>query len=151
VRQIIEKVKQNVVRFPNRNFYFQSKNPVCFRQYLKDLPERNVILVTTLETNRDAGYRNVSKAPVPSERYRDFKALDWPRKIVTVEPIMDFDPDVFLKWLTDIKPEVIWLGYNSRPQSVALPEPALSKTREFIAALRKSGMIVQEKDMERSL
>jgi hypothetical protein len=63
-------------------FYLQSKRPEFFHQFVDRLPA-NVILVTTLETNRDGGYAAVSKAPVPSDRYRQFKALNYPRKVVT--------------------------------------------------------------------
>ena len=150
VRRVIDKVKESLIRRPKREFYFQSKNPACFRQYLKEFPKPNTILVTTLETNRDSGYRAVSKAPVPSKRYKAFAAIDWPRKIVTIEPIMDFDPDVFIKWIMDINPEAVWIGYNSRPKNVVLPEPPISKTRDFIAELRNRGIDVREKDMERA-
>jgi len=64
-----------------------------------------VILVTTLETNRDAGYGEVSKAPVPSERYRQFLDLEYPRKVITAEPLLDFDAEVFADWMAKIKPE----------------------------------------------
>jgi uncharacterized Fe-S cluster-containing radical SAM superfamily protein len=149
VKRVITRVNQHSLQFPEQEYYFQSKNPACFGQYLNCLSEQKTILVTTLETNRDTDYRNVSKAPLPSKRYEDFKALDWPRKIVTVEPIMDFDPGMFLQWLMDIEPESIWIGYNSRPKSVTLPEPSLSKTLDFIAALREEGLIVKVKDMNR--
>ena len=33
-----------------------------------------------------AGYYQVSKAPPPSERYRQFLDLDYARKVVTIEP-----------------------------------------------------------------
>jgi len=60
-RQIIESIK----RHPQKTFYLQSKRPAYFEQFLSDLPA-NVIILTTLETNRDNGYREVSKAPAPS-------------------------------------------------------------------------------------
>ena len=37
--------------------------PVYFERFLADLPD-NVILLTTLETNRDDGYAAISKAPL---------------------------------------------------------------------------------------
>jgi hypothetical protein len=77
-----------------RIWFIQSKNPQYFETFLPYLPE-NTILLTTLETNRDADYDKVSKAPPPSVRYEMFKHLDYPKKIVTIEPIMDFDLDIF--------------------------------------------------------
>ena len=73
-RKIIEAVNQHSQRCPHKTFYFQSKKPAYFEPFLAEFPA-NVILLTTLETNRDAGYDEVSKAPLPSERYRQFKAL----------------------------------------------------------------------------
>ena len=86
-------------------YYLQSKRPDCFAQFLDNLPE-NVIIVTTLETNRDEGYGRVSRAPRPSARYRQFKALEYPRKVITVEPMMDFDLEVFSQWLMTIRPGI---------------------------------------------
>jgi hypothetical protein len=77
-RKIIAAIKEHKSR-QRRTFYLQSKRPAYFRQFLRSLPD-NVILLTTLETNRDAGYRAISKAPLPSQRYRQFKSLDYGRK-----------------------------------------------------------------------
>ena len=128
-----------------QTFYMQSKQPECFEPYLEQLPD-NVVLVTTLETNRDAGYDKVSKAPPPSKRFKQFLALDYPRKVVTIEPVMDFDTEPFAKWITQIKPERVWLGYNSREASVMLPEPTHRKLMEFAALLVKRGVEVWGKD-----
>ncbi len=119
VREIIEAIKEHNVRVPNKVYYFQSKNPKCLKQYLKDFPE-NAIVLTTLETNRDNGYKEVSRAPKPRKRYKDFKNLKWTRKVVTIEPVMDFDEEVFLEWIREIDPEFVWLGFNSRPKARAL-------------------------------
>jgi hypothetical protein len=123
----------------DRMFYLQSKQPRCFRPHLESLPE-NVILVTTLETNRDVGYEVVStKAPLPSARYQDFLELIYPRKIVTVEPVMDFDVDIFASWITNIGPELVYLGLNSR-STPDLPEPSPSKLTEFTMAISSAGI-----------
>jgi len=133
VRKIIARIKVNLKRCPEREFLFQSKNPQCFEKYLDDLREieENVILVTTLETNRNYGYERISQAPYPSQRYRDFLNLDWKRKRVTIEPIMDFDLPEFVEWIYNISPEAVYLGYNSRPKRVQLPEPSPEKFFEL--------------------
>jgi hypothetical protein len=128
-----------------QTFYMQSKQPECFELYLDQLPD-NVVLVTTLETNRDAGYDKVSKAPPPSKRFKQFLALDYPRKVVTIEPVMDFDTEPFAGWITRIKPERVWLGYNSREASVMLPEPPHKKLMEFASLLVEHGIEVWGKD-----
>jgi len=149
VRKIISAIQERITKHPDQQFYFQSKNPKCFEQYLCDFPKDNTILLTTLETNRDEGYNQISKAPVPSKRYADFKAVAWHRKIVTIEPILDFDQDVFLRWIQDIGPEAVYIGYNSRPEAVQLPEPDQEKVDRFIAALKDKNITVKEKTMRR--
>lgn len=145
-RRIIASIREHNKRCPEKVYYFQSKKPECLKPFLKEFPD-NVILVTTLETNRDQGYLKVSKAPVPSERYRQFKALDWPRKVVTVEPVMDFDLDGFGQWLINLNPEYVWLGYNSRPRETILPEPSRDKLRHLIDVLQGAGIEVRGKDL----
>ena len=140
IKQVIGKTKE----YPAREFYLQSKNPACFNQYLCLFPE-NTILLTTLETNRDEGYERISKAPAPSVRYKAFLGLKWPRKIVTMEPLLDFDPEILLLWIKNIAPEGVWIGYNSKPTSVRLPEPSLEKTKAFIRQLKDAGLKVREK------
>jgi len=142
---VIDAIKKNNLTSRRKKiFYLQTKQPSCLKPYLKMLPE-NVILLTTLETNRDAGYEKVSKAPVPSERFKQFKELDYPRKVVTCEPALDFDVDVFSKWIMGIKPEYIWLGYDSK--NCGLIEPPIEKMRELTEILSKNGILVRGKDL----
>ncbi len=137
VRQTIAIMVDHHTRCPKKLFYLQSKNPTCFNQYLDDLRliEGSVVLLTTLETNRDFGYEEVSKAPLPSTRFIDFKALPWKRKRVTVEPVMAFDLEPFVNWIKEIEPEAVYLGYNSRPTRVHLHEPTNEEFRRLHARL----------------
>ena len=143
-RPYMEWMLEEVAKRPEQTLYFQSKAPEVFAQC--DIPS-NVILVTTLETNRDKGYREaVSKrAPLPTERYAQFAKLEHPRKVVTIEPIMDFDEGPFFDMLCAIKPEYVWIGYNSRPKSVKLPEPSLDKTWSLVSNLGAADIKVKLK------
>src|SRR4030066_653391 len=125
----------------DRIWFVQSKDPKYFGQFLPYLP-KNTILLTTLETNRDGFTEKISKAPPPSYRYETFKNLDYPRKIVTVEPIMDFDLDIFAEWIINIQPEAVFIGYNSHPKQVHLIEPSMEKTLDLIVALKNKGIRV---------
>jgi hypothetical protein len=142
-----------ISRHPNnakKTFYFQSKDPLVFEKYLdyfKTIP--NITLITTLETNRDEGYNKISKAPPPSERALDFKTLDFPRKIVTVEPILDFDLGDFFWMLKNINPLMIYMGYNSRPKKITLPEPSLEKFYGLKKLLTTAGIEVVLKNKDR--
>lgn len=143
-RQIIESIKGKNKKHPERTYYFQSKRPEYFQQFLSELPQ-NIVLVTTIETNRDEGYELISKAPKPSDRCRQFLNLDYPRKVVTIEPIMDFDMDIFFDWILAISPEYAWMGFNSKTESIKLPEPSMEKFHEFRELLTLADIEVRMK------
>ena len=127
-------------------FFFETKSPAFYRffQRLADLNPRKTILSTTIETNRPITLE-FSFAPITAERYRSMKELAWPRKHVSVEPIMDFDLDVMFKWITDIEPEIVSIGYDNYNHH--LPEPPLSKVLKLIEDLEASGIRVERKTL----
>jgi hypothetical protein len=145
IRRIIEAIRNHKGK-KQQTFYLQSKKPECLGPFLTMLPG-NVIVVTTLETTREDGYGEISKAPPPSERFRQFLGLDYPRKVVTIEPVLDFDTEVFADWIARIKPEYVWLGLNSRNAEVRLPEPSPEKLKEFACILVSSGIEVRGKHL----
>lgn len=146
MREIIGRVVEHDEKHADRTYYFQSKRPSFFAPYIAEL-SKNCVLVTTLETNRDDGYEKISKAPPPSERHRQFLELDYPRKVVTIEPVLDFDLDPFVDMILAVNPEYVWLGYNSQPKSVSLPEPDTTKMSALMNALKGSGIAIKEKDL----
>ena len=129
-----------------RIWFVQSKNPKCLEPYLKDFP-KNTVLLTTLETNRDEGYDKVSKAPPPSVRYEMFRDLPYSRKIVTVEPIMEFDFRIFVDWIFSIGPEAVYVGYESSRYEMPFSEPHMEKVIDFVATLRTNGVRVMTKHL----
>lgn len=119
-------------RFPETKFLFQSKNPVRFVDFR--FPP-NTMLGTTLETNRDHG---VSKAPSPEKRYKAFASITkyWDIvSMVSVEPVMDFDLDVFVRWIRDIAPDFVSVGADSKEHN--LPEPPVEKVTSLIEELKQ--------------
>ena len=56
---IIEAIKRHNRQRPDKTWFFQSKRPEYFKPFLPDLPD-NAIILTTLETTRDGGYRAIS-------------------------------------------------------------------------------------------
>lgn len=146
-RQIIDSIKRHKPR-KEKTYYFQSKNPAYFNQFLDEFPD-TVILLTTLETNRDEGYPTISKAPLPSRRFKEFYDLDYPRKVATIEPVMDFDLEQFSDWIIQLHEqgnlEYVWFGFNSKPKAVQLPEPSQEKAQEFIDILEGHEIIVKGK------
>ncbi len=63
---------------------------------------------------------------------------------MTIRPVMDFDEDIFYRWILEIRPEGVWIRYNSHP-TLKLPEPSLEKTIALIERLRGNGIAVKEK------
>lgn len=120
-----------------------------FQQFVNEFPS-NVILVTTLETNRDTGYGDIAKAPTPTKRHQDFLNLGYPRKVLTLEPLVDFDTKRFAEMILAVQPEYVWMGYNSQPKSCTFPEPPLSKVRDLQRMLKRAGVEIREKDMRQS-
>lgn len=135
--QVIQAIKDK--GRPGQEFYFQSKQPECFEPYIKEFPE-NAILLTTLETNRDGGYEQISKAPPPSIRYEQFRSLDFPRKVLTLEPMLKFDHDILVEMAREIEPEYVWLGVNSKRRFKALqtlPEPTTDEFYRLYSTLKR--------------
>ena len=141
VDKIVEVMKKD--RRSNRVFLLQSKDPAFFTDLLDGLPH-NVVLMTTLETNRDSQYSEVSKAPLPSQRFHDFLQLAWDRKALVMEPILDFDLNVILEWAEKLKPEAIFIGFESKRKCI-LPEPLPSKVVDLHKELQGLGLKTYDK------
>ena len=125
-------------KWSDRTFVLQTKNPRIFEP-LTDFIKPNMIIGTTIESDINHG---VSKAPPPHLRFESMKALNC-RKMITIEPILTFNLNVLFKWIKSIKPEVVYIGYDSKNNH--LPEPTLAETRELIEQLHISGIDVKEK------
>lgn len=128
--------------YPDRDFLVQSKSPYCF---LGEYFPKNVILGTTLETNRDDLCLQISKAPPPSVRYKYMLMPKHPRKMITAEPILDFDLDTFLHMILTISPWRVYIGYDSHPKENKLEEPSLSKSDQLYEFLELNGLDVRWK------
>jgi protein gp37 len=128
----------------NNIYLFQTKNPNRFNEFL-DLIPKNSILGTTLETNRD--YPHISKAPKPSKRYQDFLSINHPRKMISIEPILDFDLKEFFSWIEKINPEFVSIGADSKYNN--LPEPKPEKIEELISKIQELTEIRVKKNLNR--
>lgn len=120
---------------------FLTKNSLRYYEFFP-LFQPNFVAGFTLETNRVYG-PEISRASSVEERYIAMRDLEYPRKFVSIEPIMDFDPDVFVGWLAEIAPIRVSVGYDNHNKG--LVEPPLEKTVDLIDVL-KSFMQVDIKD-----
>jgi len=135
--EYLKKIIARIQREPDKMFLIQSKDPKTFNRLLFPV---NVILGTTLETNDDRLYGTVAKAPKPSQRYKDFVKVKHSLKMITIEPVIDFDLNVMVNWVESINPCMVWLGYDSGKNQ--LPEPELEKVKNLYWELGKRGFTV---------
>lgn len=115
--------------FDNK-YLFQSKNPIKFTHYRFPI---KTVLGATIESNRD--YPEISDAPEVKERARWLGLLSRSgyETMVTIEPILDFDLDEFVRMLKDINPT--WINIGADSGGHGLPEPSPEKIKALIEAL----------------
>ena len=124
--EYLERIAKRMRQESDRTFLVQSKNPATFSRVKWP---RNVVLGTTIETNRDDLCAAISTAPPPSQRFADLLAIEHAVKMVTIEPVMDFDLDTLASWVEQIHPRMVWLGYQNHGKD--LPAPPMEKVREL--------------------
>ena len=132
-----------IQKYPQTQFLLQTKDPSMFlngRTW-----ESNIYQGATIETNREI---TVSKAKQPIKRYHAFAENSHPHKFLSIEPIMDFDIEVFLSWIKDIKPEIVEIGADNYRS--CLPEPSWDKVEALLKGLREiCPTIIEKQGLER--
>ena len=94
---------------------------------------KKLILGTTMETNDVINYPQYSKAPLPS--WRDFDNIpEEIDKMITIEPIMDFEESTFYLWIKNKKPKFVNIGADTNPTR-DFKEPSEKKIRQLIKDL----------------
>jgi DNA repair photolyase len=126
-------------RSPSSDFLFLTKNPSRYKEF-SHLCRNNIVLGATIETNRSNDF---SKAPPVAERAKAMIDLQYDRKFLSIEPIMDFDLEIFVDWIEQIAPIHVAVGYDNWRNR--LPEPPLAKTLEFIERLNEFTKVRERK------
>jgi DNA repair photolyase len=139
----IKRVLDHIRQFPEADFLFMTKNPKRYLTLLPYIP-RNAILGVTIETTKDEIMQNdkISIAPLPTKRYEAMKALDWDKKMLSIEPILDFDLNTFTKWIDEINPFIIYVGYDN--YSNKLREPTLKETTKLLNMLPETSLVIRK-------
>jgi len=137
----IEKILAICSKYDN-TYLFQSKNPFRFLQF--HLWMRHV-LATTIETNRD--YPCMGKAPKASDRAKGIWLLWAHRRMITIEPILDFDLPEFVELIRPASPE--WVNIGADSQGHHLPEPSAEKVKALIEELRKFTRVEIKSNLKR--
>jgi DNA repair photolyase len=127
----IDKVLQSCRIFDSNKYLFQTKNPDGLGNHGFPL---NSLLAVTIESNRYDP--NITYAPSVEQRalWLQYDSGYYPF-MVSIEPVMDFDIDEFVKLLRLISPAKISIGADS--QGHHLPEPSPEKLKELISACKE--------------
>ncbi len=129
----ILKVLIHCLKYPKNKYLFQTKNPRRLVHFTARYTfPKDVIFGTTIETNR----ASPSKAPSTEQRtYWMMEFYPFTKKMITIEPIMDFDLEILVHWIKLIKPEFVNIGADSTRNN--LPEPSSEKVGKLIKELEK--------------
>jgi len=119
-KNIYKIIEEMIEPNPDTLFFLETKMPSRYGDFIHKLPE-NVIISTTIES--DLTYDNESKAPSCHQRYMIFRDLDWPKKHVSIEPVMDFQLKELCRWIEEINPEIVSAGYDNYNCGLTEPEP----------------------------
>jgi DNA repair photolyase len=120
----------NKCRAHENTYLFQTKNPARFQIFARLFPVES-LLGTTIETNRDD--QGSSAAPSRWQRKMAMTELR-ADKMVSIEPVMDFDVPVMVGWMREISPTFVSIGADSKRSN--LPEPGAEKLAALIQELK---------------
>lgn len=132
-------------QFENK-YLFQSKNPrrmLDFQSHRRPFIPPDSVLGATIETDRV--YLKLSSAPTPEKRAYALNILSQHFKtMVTVEPVMDFNPITLGHLIHLCRPEWVNIGADSKGHN--LPEPSYDKIVCLLDNLKHGGIEVKIKD-----
>jgi protein gp37 len=131
--------------FDGNSYLFQSKNTEKIKDLEMFLPVKTRVC-TTIETNRY--YSVMGETQHPQLRAEGLCIIDLPR-LVTIEPIMDFDLNEMVKLIKQCNPIQVNIGADSGNNH--LPEPSKEKLIELIEELKKFTVIDQKRNLSRLL
>ena len=138
----IEKVLSYCLTYPNNTYLFQTKNPLRFNQFSFRTKDT---LCITLETNYSIF--DISQAPHPQIRASRFAEIAHLNKMITIEPIINFDLFDFIRLIKLIEPYQCNIGADSMNSN--LPEPSPEKIRELIIELKKFTTVFLKPNLKR--
>jgi len=132
-----------------RNFYLiQGKNPALFKEVEDEFPP-NIIIGTTIETNRAELCRAVSNAPTPIERVRGMMMFNGCYKMISIEPKMDCNPEILAGLIRKTNPVFVSTGADSKGHN--LPEPSANKVLDLIEKLKEFTIVRKKSNLDRLL
>lgn len=70
------------------------------------------------------------------------------RTMISIEPILDFQLEVFTKWIKDIDPDFVSIGANSNNR-VDLPEPQGCEIKDLYENIKDFTEVKLKKNLKR--
>lgn len=132
-KEWIHKVLKHCKEYPKNIYLFQSKDTLNMYSLVGlDVFPVKTVWGTTIETNRD--YK-ISNAPSVEKRIEYLSKGILFERMITIEPIMDFDLDELVNLIKKAKPKWVNIGADSKNHH--LPEPQKEKVEALIAELKK--------------
>ena len=141
-KEWIIRVLEYCKKFPKNQYLFQTKNPKRFWEFVNDFPKDSLLCVT-IESNRDY---NITKAPNIKERVSYMKNLPF-KRMITIEPILDFDLNEFVDLIKEINPN--WVNIGADSKRCDLKEPPKEKIEFLIKELSKIPTLELKSNLER--
>ncbi len=133
-KEWIKRVLTHCLANPDNTYLLQTKNPKRFLEfYNHSWMGNNYIYGTTIETNRVYVSR-FGDLPIPMER-KQFMVKIKGIKLVSIEPILDFDLEPLVRMIKEIEPKFVSIGADSKGHN--LPEPSPEKVKALIEELKK--------------
>jgi protein gp37 len=134
-KEMIQEILNHLAQSPAK-FLLLTKFPKRYLEF--DIP-KNCVCGATIESNRDY------LITVPILSRVDAMSQITQSKMVSIEPIMDFDLESFVDMICAINPDFVAIGYDNYRNN--LPEPKLEKTMKLIKILEDKGITVYTKTL----
>ena len=140
--ETVIKILNHCKEYPENTYLFQSKSPGRFFTLLDDMPPK-FIIGTTIETDQPFNC-TLSPPPMwcrpPPDQHRRLAVIQslgsrGCHTMISIEPILDFELDPFIKLIHFANPDFVSIGGDSC--NCNLIEPSPEKTKIFIEELRK--------------
>ncbi len=132
------------VKYPDNRYLLHTKNPEGIAPYKECIPD-NTTICLTLESNRH--YPEIMRnAPDPYTRVLHFRDVPF-RRMVTIEPIMDFGLGAFTDMIRAINPIQVNIGADSGNNN--LPEPEWEKVERLIKVLQRFTIVKEKPNLDR--
>ena len=131
-REWIKRVLAQCRNYSGNTYLFQTKNPSRYWLFNNEYPIKSVFGIT-IESNRSL--RDFSKAQSVQARVSNMQEWFMKRKMITIEPIIDFDLMELIELIKKVRPEWVNIGADSKGHH--LPEPSKEKVITLIEELKK--------------